>query len=71
MLKSAVLTEFHGHVLCCKFSPLKKKTVSLPRTGDQDCGLLLSPAMNLSDRNVIVSEIFLESAFVVWLATDR
>ena len=71
MLKSAVLIQFHGHILCCKFSPLKKKTVPLPRTGNLDRGLLLLPAMNLSDRNAIVSEISLESAFVVWLPTDR
>jgi len=25
MLKSAVLIQIHGHILCCKFSPLKKK----------------------------------------------
>ena len=29
MLKSAVLLEFHGHILCCKFSPLKKKTAAV------------------------------------------
>ena len=29
MLKSAVLIEFHGHILCCKFSPLKKKTAAV------------------------------------------
>ena len=72
MLKSAVLIEFHGHILCCKFSPLKKKNCChYPELEIRIADFLLLPAMNLSDRNAIVSEIILESAFVVWLATDR
>ena len=29
MLKSTVLIQIHGHILCCKFSPLKKKTTAI------------------------------------------
>ena len=29
MLKSAVVIQIHGHILCCKFSPVKKKTAAI------------------------------------------
>ena len=53
------------------FTTEEKNCCHYPELEIRIADFLLLPAMNLSDRNAIVSEIFPESAFVVWLATDR